>query len=206
MKISKEYYDLVDAGFAVIIERLNLRPGQWGEATPPRVFAWAWLGLIFTDLQYDDQHPTYKQRKRIVPQRAGFKPYANDVKDAHWDTVLRKIIQCRLNIDMDHPPATVTPVASITIEAAAASLVNTQLYAMAAGLASATTSNYYQYLTVHDEPPPAEKLEKVRKLFAAHLSVVRDYLGAAIRADVTPRVLLELLDVQEQQDAAARPT
>lgn len=204
MKISQEYYDLVDAGFATIIERLNLQPGQWNAPTTPRVFAWAWLGSIFTDLQYDDQHPTYKRRKRIVPQHPGFKMYPDGVKDSHWETVLRKIIRSRLNLDMDHPAGPAPVVPDLTLEIAAASLVNEKLYVMTATLASEMVTHYFKCRTVCGETHSEAKLEKMRKLFAAHVVVVRNYLESAIRADVTPQVLLELLETQERQDAAAR--
>lgn len=97
MKIQSDLFAAMESSVKAVVEHGGGVPKlrDWMQSSGLSVTAamWRLWSIALHDLQYDDSHPSYTQRQRIVPHRPGFNIYSSGINDDHIATALRRIMR-----------------------------------------------------------------------------------------------------------------
>lgn len=94
MKIKQELYEKMKTAMELMInsfggsQKINERFANKSRITK----LWSIWNAASFDLMYDDTHPAYRKKQRVVPYEEGFNVYNDDdINDSHIETALKKI-------------------------------------------------------------------------------------------------------------------
>lgn len=92
MRVKLKKYEKMKAVIKTVVDHYYAWVKQEAaKEKKPSQLMWALFFLAADDMRYDDCHPRYQQRDRIIPHTPEFDMYSDGDNDDHLTTALLKI-------------------------------------------------------------------------------------------------------------------
>jgi len=93
MKIQGQKYEFMKSAVKAVVEAVGPDHVRAALALKKVSPAWEIWNRASDDLRYDDTHPVFKVRQRVVPYNPTFNVYSDDTHDGHIQTALFHILK-----------------------------------------------------------------------------------------------------------------